>query len=264
MAAAPWIFQFVGSLDSSLSDFAVVPGHPELGAGRERVGVPLQLRQVVERVDLIQLTGVDQAHEQVADAGPVLRLVKQSIFAMQDGLLQCPLAHIVIQRGAGLTHEQRQRLPVPKHVADGAAEGRIGLGQLLVQLPLQPIVQLLHRRPARFLMPLQPRLGRELTFPGDGIVAVNHREGFQKIAARLGKTIVHVHELPPGVGQAIRQDRLQLARQVARQGIAHLDRRRQLRGTVLEHLGQILTRVPTAAEEQGHPMAVAQQQPRPK
>src|SRR5262249_16827739 len=80
---------------------------------------------VVERVDLVQVAGVDQAHEQVADAGPVLGLVEQGILAVQDGLLQGPLAHIVVQRGTGLTQEQRQLLPVPQHVADGAAEGRI-------------------------------------------------------------------------------------------------------------------------------------------
>ena len=47
---------------------AVVPGHPPLRAGCDLVAVPLQLGQVVERVGLFQLAGVDQAHEQVADA----------------------------------------------------------------------------------------------------------------------------------------------------------------------------------------------------
>jgi hypothetical protein len=36
------------------------------------LNVPLQLGQVVERVGVVQLAGVDQAHEQVADAGAVL------------------------------------------------------------------------------------------------------------------------------------------------------------------------------------------------
>ena len=50
---------------------AVVPRHPELGAGRKLVGVPLQLGQVVERVGLVQLARVDQAHEQVTDTSAV-------------------------------------------------------------------------------------------------------------------------------------------------------------------------------------------------
>ena len=104
----------------------------------------------------------------------------------------------------------------------------------------------------------QTRLGRQLTLPRHGIVAIDHGQRFEQVAARLGKAIVDVDELPPGMGQAVRQDRLQLARQVARQRIAHLDRRRQLLGAVLEHLRQVLARVPAAAEEQRDPMAVAQ------
>ena len=56
----------------------------------------------------------------------------------------------------------------------------------------------------------------------------------------------------------MRQDRPQLAREVARQRIAHLDRRRQLLGAMLEDPGQVLARVPAAAEEQGDPVVVAQ------
>ena len=107
-------------------------------------------------------------------------------------------------------------------------------------------------------MELQTRLGRQPTLPRDGIVAIDHGQRFEEVAARLGKAIVDVDEPPPGMGQAMRQDRLQLARQVAREGIAHLDRRRQLLGAVLEDLGQVLARVPAAAEEQRDPVAVAQ------
>src|SRR5262245_1239317 len=94
--------------------FAVVPGHPPRGAGRDLVGVPLQLGQVVERVGLVQLAGVDQAQEQVADAGPVLRLVNQRMLAVQKDLLQGPLADVVVQQRLGLTQQQRQILHVPR------------------------------------------------------------------------------------------------------------------------------------------------------
>src|SRR6516164_11322276 len=131
---------------------AVVPWHPELGARRKRVGVQLQLRQVVERVRLVQLARVDQAHEQIANLRPITGLVEQGILAVQDGLLQGKFAHVVVQRRTGLTQEQRQLLPVLQRIADRTAEGRIGFGTLLAQLPLQPITQRLHRRPARLLM----------------------------------------------------------------------------------------------------------------
>src|SRR5262245_54818488 len=73
--------------------------------------------------------------------------------------LQGPLARVIIQRGTRVTQEQRQLLPVPERVADRAAEGRIGLGELLVELPRQPRLQLLHRRLALVVMELQARLG---------------------------------------------------------------------------------------------------------
>jgi hypothetical protein len=58
----------------------------------------LELAQVVERVDLVQLGGVNQAHEQIADRSPVLSLVEERVLAVQDGLLEGALAEIVIER----------------------------------------------------------------------------------------------------------------------------------------------------------------------
>src|ERR1022692_3413136 len=47
----------------------VVPGHPLRGSLLQFLRVPLQLVQIVERIGAIQLAGVDQAHEQIADTG---------------------------------------------------------------------------------------------------------------------------------------------------------------------------------------------------
>ena len=46
---------------------AVVPWHPLRGPGRQVLTMALQLDQIVEGVDGTQLTGVNQAHKQVAD-----------------------------------------------------------------------------------------------------------------------------------------------------------------------------------------------------
>src|SRR5580698_5897654 len=67
---------------------AVVPGHPIRRRLFQLLGVPLQLIQIVERIGAVQLAGVNQAHEQIADTSPVASLVKQRVLAMQDGLLQ--------------------------------------------------------------------------------------------------------------------------------------------------------------------------------
>ena len=95
--------------------------------------------------------------------------------------------------------------------------------------------------------------------PGQGIVAIDRGQRFEEVAAWFGEAIVHVDEPPPGMGQAVRQDRLELARQVAQERASHIwigggnDW-----GEVLENLRQVLARMPTAAEKQRYAMAVEQ------
>ena len=61
---------------------------------------------------------MDQAHKQVANIGAIDRAIEQSIFPVQDRLLQRPLANIVIQRRAGLSQKQRQLLPMVQQILD--------------------------------------------------------------------------------------------------------------------------------------------------
>ena len=42
--------------------------------------------QIVEGIDAGQLTGMDQAHKQIAHVGPAAGAVKQRVFAMDDGV----------------------------------------------------------------------------------------------------------------------------------------------------------------------------------
>ena len=57
--------------------------------------VPEQFGQIVERIGSVQLTGVDQAHEQVAHPGAMQRLVEQRVLAVQDGFLESPLGDVM-------------------------------------------------------------------------------------------------------------------------------------------------------------------------
>src|ERR1039458_7193863 len=86
--------------------------------------MPLQLGQVVEWVGAAQFAGVNQAHEQVADAGPILGLVEQRVLAMQNRFLQCSFANVMPTAGlcragrfpnASRTRSPRwsQRVPAP-------------------------------------------------------------------------------------------------------------------------------------------------------
>ncbi len=48
----------------------------------------VQRGQVVEWIDAAELAGVDQTHEEITDPSPVPGLVKQRVFAVEDGLLK--------------------------------------------------------------------------------------------------------------------------------------------------------------------------------
>jgi len=57
----------------------VVPGHPLCGLTGEPVGVAKQGGQIVEAIHVRQLTTIDQAHEQVANASTTLGFVEEII-----------------------------------------------------------------------------------------------------------------------------------------------------------------------------------------
>ena len=59
-----------------LQGLPVVPRHPGRRMLGQLLGVFLQFDEVVEGIDAIQFTGVDQAHEQIAHLGAVLGLIK--------------------------------------------------------------------------------------------------------------------------------------------------------------------------------------------
>ena len=77
--------------------------------------------------------------------------------------------------------------------------------------------------------------------------------------ALFGKSVCHLDELPPPVGQAIGEDRLQLARQIPREGVTHLDRRRQFCHSPEQYVFEVFSGVLATAEEQGDlvPFAMA-------
>jgi len=76
--------------------------------------MPLQLGHVVERVDIAQPTGVDQAHEQVARLSAVQSLVKLCVFSMKHSTFQSLLADVVIKRRSRMPQESGQSFPVPQ------------------------------------------------------------------------------------------------------------------------------------------------------
>ncbi len=74
----------------------IIPGHPVPGIFENLGRMFLKGRQVIEGIDMLQIAGVDQAHEHVADEGAVLGLIKVSIFAIQNSLFQGPFHNVII------------------------------------------------------------------------------------------------------------------------------------------------------------------------
>jgi hypothetical protein len=58
---------------------AVVPRHPRCRVRGEFSGMPLQLREIVEGIGSVQLTGMDQTHEQIARLGSIQRSIEQRL-----------------------------------------------------------------------------------------------------------------------------------------------------------------------------------------
>jgi hypothetical protein len=57
----------------------------------------LECDEIVEGIDTIQLAGLDDAHEEIADLGAVGRLIEEGRLSMQDGPFQGPFNEIGIQ-----------------------------------------------------------------------------------------------------------------------------------------------------------------------
>ena len=118
---------------------------------------------------------------------------------MPDRHLQRPFADVVVQRRPGHAQKERQRFPVPEHVVNAAPQGRVGLHQPLVELSPEPGMEFLHHRPALGLMEDQPLRGRVVSLLGNRVVAINHGQRLQHVAALFRKILRHVDELPPPV-----------------------------------------------------------------
>ena len=78
---------------------SVVPGHPQGGIRRQLSSVPLQLDQVLERVDVAQLAGVNQTHEQVAHLCPIQCSIEQRILTVQNRPFEASLHNVMPRPG---------------------------------------------------------------------------------------------------------------------------------------------------------------------
>ena len=146
-------------------------------------------------------------------------------------------------------------LPAFEQIVDRLAKGRIGFDQLVVELALQPRLQIVHRWLAMSLVMRQALFARHAFFTSNLVVVIDDLECLDHVTALVGKPIVDVHEVAAAVGQAIRQDRVQFLGQIPRKSVTHLNRRVEFCRTMLQDIRQVLARMLASAEEQRNPIA---------
>src|SRR5207253_1924512 len=114
---------------------AEVPRQPLRRRADHLLSSLLKRVEIVERVDIAQPAGVDQAHVDVADLRPPEGLVEEGAFAMNDRALEDLFTQIVVEGRADLAQEQRELAPVLCQVVQRLAQPRVGFDLLAVDLP---------------------------------------------------------------------------------------------------------------------------------
>ena len=66
----------------------IIPGHVVLGFLEQPGFVLLKHGQIEERIDLVKLAGVNEAHKEVPDVGSMFGLEEVGIFSMEDSFFQ--------------------------------------------------------------------------------------------------------------------------------------------------------------------------------
>jgi len=67
----------------------------------------LQGHEILKRIHLRKTTGMDEAHEEIADICAVKSTIKQAILPMTDGHLEGLFTNVVIQRRPFNSEEER-------------------------------------------------------------------------------------------------------------------------------------------------------------
>src|SRR5580700_3851055 len=96
----------------------------------------------------------------------------------------------------------------------------------------------------------QPLVQRQSLFPRQCVVVINGARRLQHITAFFRKVIWHFHYLPSSMGETVRPQGFGALWCVARQGIAHLDWRRQTAGALFQDFGDVLPRMLPPGKEQ--------------
>lgn len=101
----------------------IIPWHVVLGLLEQPGFVLLKHGQIEERIDLVKLAGVNEAHKEIPDVGAMFGLEEVGILSMEDSFFQSLFTKIVVQWCSRHSEELGQGLPVLEHISDGLSHG---------------------------------------------------------------------------------------------------------------------------------------------
>src|SRR5712691_7263398 len=233
------------------------PRQPRAGCDLERVEMPLERDQIVERLDAIQLARVNEGHKQIPDLRTIRRLIEKGCLAVKNRALQGPLDEIGIQGRSRDLEKPSQGYPVLQQVPDGLAKSGVWFDPMLVELRAEPGVERVHRRPTVRLMERQPRLRGQAALARLRVEAVDIPERLEDVTALLGEIRGDIDDVPARVTEAVGEHDREGLRDIAGQRVTHLDRRLEPGRPVGEHGGEIFAGMPAARDIERDAMAVA-------
>ena len=96
-----------------------MPGYPVGGIFCYQNGVAEHLAQILEMVDPVEFTGVNETHPKIADLSAIEGAVEESVLSVENCLLDGSLTDIVVQRSPAVFEESSQPFPVSLKVSEG-------------------------------------------------------------------------------------------------------------------------------------------------
>lgn len=106
--------------------------------------------QVSERIDVVQLTGLDQRGDDGPVLGAAVGACEQRIFSVERDRTDRTLDSVVVELDTAIIDEARQALPARERIADGLGELALLADQ--GELCVEPLLESNGKRPA-FLLP---------------------------------------------------------------------------------------------------------------
>ena len=145
--------------------------------------------------------------------------MRYCVFPLANRQLQRPLRHVVLQGCPQDLQKPGQRLPMGEQVLQRFTQTAVGLDRALLELCVQPVLELLHNGAAILLMVPQARLGTHLLDARLFLMVEHLLEGFNDYGTFVRKHLFKLGELASAMGQTVAANQCPFIRSIARERI---------------------------------------------